>query len=340
MPPLSSGGPGHDDLRGRTCLRIWPPVALGVPLVAGLVLTSTAGDPSRSRPGRPMGRLGPGRRVRAVERVDPVGHGAPAHRHPAGRTTVLVLQSGPFGLSRNPLYVGLVALDVAIGLLVPSFWALVLVPLGVLALPGGRSGRRSATCPTSSAPSTRPTGPESPVALRGFSALAEHLVDVAPAPGLAGLDAAHHRVAGSWKCASACLPTEESQQPTLPHSAQDAGAPRSRPSARHSGSPRRCRRLGVSAAARWSHAPAIWSGGRSGDGRTAPDRVAFQISRLLGVELAEHGGEHLVVDPAAVADAEQLGPLLPDHLGAHPAAASLGSRRRRGRACPAAPSCG
>ena len=34
-----------------------------------------------------------------------------------GGTTVLVLESGPFALSRNPLHVGPVALDVAIALL-------------------------------------------------------------------------------------------------------------------------------------------------------------------------------------------------------------------------------
>jgi len=52
---------------------------------------------------------------------------------PGGSTTVL-LQAGPFRLSRNPLYLGLVALDVGLSLLVPSFWALVLVPVGVAAL--------------------------------------------------------------------------------------------------------------------------------------------------------------------------------------------------------------
>ena len=39
------------------------------------------------------------------------------HSDPAGRGDGPVLQSGPFRLSRNPLYVGLVALDVAVALL-------------------------------------------------------------------------------------------------------------------------------------------------------------------------------------------------------------------------------
>ena len=54
-----------------------------------------------------------------------------------GGATVLLLQSGPFRVSRNPLYVGLIALDVAVALLAHSFWALVLVPLGVVALSWG-----------------------------------------------------------------------------------------------------------------------------------------------------------------------------------------------------------
>lgn len=59
-----------------------------------------------------------------------------AHRTallPGGSTRV-VIDSGPFGRSRNPLYVGLVALDIGLSLLWPSFWALVLVPVGVALL--------------------------------------------------------------------------------------------------------------------------------------------------------------------------------------------------------------
>jgi protein-S-isoprenylcysteine O-methyltransferase Ste14 len=52
---------------------------------------------------------------------------------PGGPTTV-VLQAGPFRVSRNPLYLGLIALDIGLALLVPSFWSLVLVPVGVAAL--------------------------------------------------------------------------------------------------------------------------------------------------------------------------------------------------------------
>ena len=51
-----------------------------------------------------------------------------------GGSTRTILDRGPFGLSRNPLYVGLIVLDVGLALLWPSFWALALVPLGVAAL--------------------------------------------------------------------------------------------------------------------------------------------------------------------------------------------------------------
>ena len=39
-----------------------------------------------------------------------------------------MIESGPYRLSRNPLYVGLLALYLAIALLASSFWALVLFP--------------------------------------------------------------------------------------------------------------------------------------------------------------------------------------------------------------------
>ncbi|MBM6400496.1 methyltransferase family protein [Phycicoccus sonneratiae] len=117
--------------------RIWPPVALGVPLLAGLAL-SAAGDPFEvpTGPARLVGvllvvafALWNGWALLLMGR----------HRTallPGGATTT-ILDSGPFGLSRNPLYVGLVALDAGLALLAGSAWALLLVPVGVLALGWG-----------------------------------------------------------------------------------------------------------------------------------------------------------------------------------------------------------
>jgi protein-S-isoprenylcysteine O-methyltransferase Ste14 len=47
-----------------------------------------------------------------------------------GGSTRVVIDSGPFAVSRNPLYVGLIVLYVGLALLW-SFWALVLTPVGV-----------------------------------------------------------------------------------------------------------------------------------------------------------------------------------------------------------------
>jgi protein-S-isoprenylcysteine O-methyltransferase Ste14 len=125
-----------DDCRmDAPAYRIWPPVALGVPLVAGLVMTAVFGDPFAlaSHPTRMAGIVlvvafllwnGWTLSVMASNRTSIL---------PGGATSV-VLQSGPFRLSRNPLYVGLIALDAGLALLTGSFWALLFVPVGIAAL--------------------------------------------------------------------------------------------------------------------------------------------------------------------------------------------------------------
>jgi protein-S-isoprenylcysteine O-methyltransferase Ste14 len=118
--------------------RIWPPVALGVPLGAGLVLTVAVGDPFSiaSSATRWIG----GALVVAFAVWNGWTLSVMASNRTAilpGGATVLILQSGPFRLSRNPLYVGLIALDVALALLAPSFWALVFVPIGIAAITWG-----------------------------------------------------------------------------------------------------------------------------------------------------------------------------------------------------------
>ena len=49
-----------------------------------------------------------------------------------GQATHAMIEEGPFRISRNPLYVGLLALYLGLALLAPTFWGLVLFPAAVL----------------------------------------------------------------------------------------------------------------------------------------------------------------------------------------------------------------
>ena len=113
-------------------------MALGVPLTAGLVVSATAGDPV------PVSGSAATWVGNALLLAFVLWNGWTmwfmATRRTAilpGGATALVLRTGPFRVSRNPLYLGLIALDIAIALLAHSFWALVLVPVGVVALSWG-----------------------------------------------------------------------------------------------------------------------------------------------------------------------------------------------------------
>ena len=117
--------------------RIWPPVALGVPLAAGVAATAWWGDPvTLPAAAGPIGWL------LLLGFAGWNGWSLWLFRRRRtgllpGQPTAVLVEEGPFGLSRNPLYVGLVALDAAIALLVPSVWALCLLPVGVVALEWG-----------------------------------------------------------------------------------------------------------------------------------------------------------------------------------------------------------
>lgn len=112
--------------------RLWPPVAIGVPWLVGWVVTQSSGDPVD---------LG-GWRV-------PLGWALVVFflawngwslwlfgRHETGllpgQPTEAMIEEGPFRHSRNPLYVGLLALYLGVALLAHTFWALVLFPVAVL----------------------------------------------------------------------------------------------------------------------------------------------------------------------------------------------------------------
>jgi protein-S-isoprenylcysteine O-methyltransferase Ste14 len=109
--------------------RLWPPVAVGAPLVLGLLVSWLLGDPLSTSPVT----TGLGWLLVAAF----VGWNGWAlvtvarHRTallPGGATTT-VIAGGPFARSRNPLYVGLLAGSAGASLLAGSLWALVMLPL-------------------------------------------------------------------------------------------------------------------------------------------------------------------------------------------------------------------
>jgi protein-S-isoprenylcysteine O-methyltransferase Ste14 len=51
-----------------------------------------------------------------------------------GQSTVTLLERGPFRISRNPLYLGLIIFYLGVALLARAVWAFALLPAGILAL--------------------------------------------------------------------------------------------------------------------------------------------------------------------------------------------------------------
>jgi protein-S-isoprenylcysteine O-methyltransferase Ste14 len=114
--------------------RLWPPVAIATPLVLGWSATQLWGDPLDLGTWRvPVGwvlvALFAGWNGWALWLFG---------RHETGllpgQATHTIIEEGPYRLSRNPLYVGLLALYLALVLLAPTVWGLLLFPLAVLLL--------------------------------------------------------------------------------------------------------------------------------------------------------------------------------------------------------------
>src|SRR3954447_16258541 len=111
--------------------RVWPPVAIGAPLLAGWLATLVWGDPVELGGWRiPLGL--------ALMMFFVIWNGWALwlfDRHRTGllpgQATNSMIEEGPFRLSRNPLYVGLLALYLGLALLAPTFWGLVLFPAAV-----------------------------------------------------------------------------------------------------------------------------------------------------------------------------------------------------------------
>jgi protein-S-isoprenylcysteine O-methyltransferase Ste14 len=111
--------------------RLWPPAAVGVPLLAGWLATQVWADPVELGGWRvPLGG--------ALVLVFVGWNGWSLwlfRRHATGllpgQATHAMIDEGPYRLSRNPLYVGLLALYLGLALLAPTFWGLVLFPVAL-----------------------------------------------------------------------------------------------------------------------------------------------------------------------------------------------------------------
>ncbi len=121
--------PGPED---TVAFRLWPPVAIGAPLLAGWAATLEWGDPFSLGGWRvPLGW--------ALVLFFVAWNGWSLWlfgRHETGllpgQATNAMIEEGPYRLSRNPLYVGLLALYLALALLGGTVWGLVLFPIAVL----------------------------------------------------------------------------------------------------------------------------------------------------------------------------------------------------------------
>jgi protein-S-isoprenylcysteine O-methyltransferase Ste14 len=111
--------------------RLWPPVAIGGPLVLGWWATAAWGDPVDLGSWRtPVGWVLVGLFV-LWNGWSLWLFGSHETGLLPGQETTAMIERGPYRLSRNPLYVGLLALHLALALLIPSFWALVALPVSV-----------------------------------------------------------------------------------------------------------------------------------------------------------------------------------------------------------------
>jgi protein-S-isoprenylcysteine O-methyltransferase Ste14 len=112
--------------------RLWPPVAIGAPLLLGWVATALGGDPVDLGGWRlPVGWA----LILLFVGWNSWSLWLFAHHETGllpGQATHAIIEEGPYRLSRNPLYVGLLALYVGLALLATSFWGLVLFPVAVL----------------------------------------------------------------------------------------------------------------------------------------------------------------------------------------------------------------
>ena len=123
-----------DESGSAPAFRIWPPIAVGVPWLVGWGLEQLTGvSVDFGRWGTVAGWL--------LIAAFAVWNGwclllFARHRTGLlpGQASKALVESGPYRLSRNPLYVGLLVLYAGLGLLLDSWGALILLPLAWAAL--------------------------------------------------------------------------------------------------------------------------------------------------------------------------------------------------------------
>ena len=120
------------DPENAVAYRLWPPVGIGAPLIVGWLLTRLWGDPVDLGEWRiPLGW--------ALTLFFVVWNGWSLWLFGRDQTGLLpgqptraMIEDGPFRVSRNPLYLGLLVFYLGLALLAPTFWGLVLFPAAVL----------------------------------------------------------------------------------------------------------------------------------------------------------------------------------------------------------------
>ena len=115
----------HGTVPDIVSFRLWPPIAIGTPLVVGL----------------PDARVPVGVALLACFALWNGWSLYLFRRHRTGllpgQATEEMILEGPYAWSRNPLYLGLLVLYLALALLAPSVWALLLWPLAVVLVEWG-----------------------------------------------------------------------------------------------------------------------------------------------------------------------------------------------------------
>lgn len=122
------------DVADTVSFRLWPPVAVGLPLVAGGGASLLWGDPVEPGDWRlPVGAV-----LVLVFMVWNSWALSLFNRHETGllpgQPSTTMIETGPYRISRNPLYLGMLSLHLGLALVVGSFWALVAFPVSVALL--------------------------------------------------------------------------------------------------------------------------------------------------------------------------------------------------------------